>query len=127
MTRKSNSVLIAVGEVGGVNETESGGSEQFPFLAFAGGGFDQYRGIPLAEIDFQALQLEPAFEQINLGGFARAIQAFDGDKAAREVEFGERFHLLTIKVSVLPMVQTMFFGGIPKRGAVAWLQRSKVT
>src|SRR6185369_331295 len=52
--------FVAVGEVRGMNETESGGGQQFPFLALAGGGFDQLGRIPFAEVDLQALQLQPA-------------------------------------------------------------------
>ena len=84
--------FVAVGEIGGVNEAEGGRREQLALLALAGGGFDQLGGIPLAEIDLQLLQFEPALQQINLGGFPRAIQAFHRDEAAGETEFGKRFH-----------------------------------
>jgi hypothetical protein len=86
--------LVTVSEVGGVDEAESGGSEEFAFLAFAGGGFHQLGGVPFAEIDIEPLQLEPAFQEVNLGGFSRAIQPFDGDQPAGEIEFCERLHLL---------------------------------
>ena len=84
--------LVAVGEIRRVNEAEGGGREQFALLAFAGGGLDELGGIPFAEIDFQALHFEPAFEQINLRGLARAIQALDRDQPAGKIQFGERFH-----------------------------------
>ena len=84
--------LVAVGKVGGVDEAEGGGREQLALLALAGGGLDQLGGVPLAEIDFELLQFEPALEQVDLGGFPRAVQAFHGDQAAREIEFGKRFH-----------------------------------
>ena len=62
------------------------------FLPLLVADFDQLGGIPLAEIDLEVLQFEPALQQVNLGGFPRAIQAFHGDQPAGETEFSERFH-----------------------------------
>jgi len=81
--------FVAVGEVGGVDEAEGGGGEEILFLALAGGGFDQGGGVPLAEEDLEALQFEPAFEEIDLGRLAGAVEAFDGDEAAGITLFGE--------------------------------------
>ena len=77
--------FVAVGKVRGVDEAEGGGGEQFAFFALAGGGLDEFGGVPLAEIDLDALGLEPALEEIDLRGLAGAVQAFDGNQAAREI------------------------------------------
>src|SRR5208282_701518 len=74
--------FVAVGEVRGVDEAEGGGGQQFSFLALARGGFDELGRVPLAEIDFEVLQLQPTLEEVDLGGFSRAIQAFHGDQPA---------------------------------------------
>jgi len=84
--------FIAVGEVGGVDEAESGGGKQLALFALAGGVFDQRGGIPLAEKDLQPLQLQPAFEQVNLRGLAGAIQSFHGNQSSREPQFRKSFH-----------------------------------
>ena len=71
--------LVAIGKIRRVNQAERGGREQLAFFALAGGGLDDFRRIPLAEINLDTLGLQPAFKQINLRGLARAIQPFDGD------------------------------------------------
>ena len=58
--------LIMVREVGRMNEAEGGGRKQFTLFALAGGGLDDFRGIPFAEIDLAALLFEPALQQIYL-------------------------------------------------------------
>ena len=83
--------FITVGEIGRVDQAESGGREQFALFAFAGGGFDEFRRVPFAEEDFQPLQFQPAFKQINLRGFAGTIQPFDRDQAAGKIQFGKVF------------------------------------
>src|SRR5204863_3953033 len=85
--------LIAVGEVRGVDEAERRGREQFALLALARRGFDQLGGVPFAEIDLDALRFEPAFEQVNLRGLARAVETFDGDEASGKSKLGESFHV----------------------------------
>ena len=84
--------LVAIGEIGGVDEAEGGGGEEFTLLALAGGGFDQFGGIPLAEVNFQALQLKPALEQVDLGRFPGAIQTLHSHEATRKFLFGKRLH-----------------------------------
>src|SRR4030095_4736773 len=84
--------LVTVGKIGGVNKTEGRRCQQFLLLAFAGGGLDEIRRIPFAEKNLQSLHLEPAFQQINLRGLPRTIQALDGNEAARIFEFGEGFY-----------------------------------
>ena len=83
--------LVAVGEIGRVDEAEGGRREQFALLALARGGLDQLGRVPFAEIDLDALRLQPAFEQVNLRGLARAVEALDGDQSARKIGFGKCF------------------------------------
>ncbi len=71
--------FIAVGEVRGVDQAERCGREQLAFLAFARCGFDQLGRVPLAEVDFELLELQPPLEEVDLGGFARSIQPLYGD------------------------------------------------
>src|SRR5207247_6032019 len=61
-------------------------------LAFAGGVFDQVGGVPFAEENLQALQFQPALEQVNLRRFAGTIQPFHGNQASREIQFGKGLH-----------------------------------
>ena len=75
-----------------MNQAESGGCEQLAFLALAGRVFDQVGRVPFAEEDLEGLQLQPPLEQVNLGGFARAVQPFNGHQTAGEIQFGEGFH-----------------------------------
>ena len=49
-------------------------------------------GIPFAEKNLQPLQLQPAFEQVNLRGFARSVEAFDRDQPARKSQFSKSLH-----------------------------------
>ena len=84
--------LVAIGKIGRVNQAESRGRKQFALFAFAGGGFDEFGGIPFAEIDFEPLKLEPAFQQVNLGGFAGTIETLDGNQTARKPQLGKCFH-----------------------------------
>ena len=84
--------FVAIREIRRMDEAEGGRRQQLALLALAGGGFDQLGGIPFAEIDLQLLEFEPAFEEVDLRGFPRAIQAFHRDEAARETKFGECFH-----------------------------------
>ena len=81
--------FVAVGEIRGVDEAEGGGREQFAFFAFAGRGLDEFGGIPFAEKNLQALQFQPAFEEVDLCGFAGAVQPLDRDEAPRKIEFGK--------------------------------------
>src|SRR5205823_3932609 len=59
--------LVAIGKIGRMNQAERRWRKQFPLFAFARGGLDDLRGVPLTEINLVPLQFEPAFEQINLG------------------------------------------------------------
>ena len=84
--------FVAICKIRRVNQAERGGREQLLFLALAGGALDELGRIPLAEKDLEPLRLEPAFEQIDLRGLARAVQPFHRDQASRESEFGECLH-----------------------------------
>jgi hypothetical protein len=78
--QRQQMALVAVGKIRRMNQAERRRREQFALFALARGGFDQFGGIPFAEIDLDALGLQPAFEQVNLRGLARTIEAFDGDE-----------------------------------------------
>ena len=84
--------FVTIGKIRGVDQTERRRREQFAFFAFARGGFDQLGGIPFAEIDLDALGFQPAFEQVNLRGLARTIEAFDGDQSSGKIQFRKSFH-----------------------------------
>jgi len=84
--------LVAVGEVRGVDEAEGRWREQFALFALARGRFHQFRRVPLAEIDLDALGFQPALEQINLRGLARPVEALDGDQSSRKIQFGKSLH-----------------------------------
>src|SRR4051794_29136700 len=56
--------FVAICEISGVDQAESGGGEQFAFFALAGGGLDQIRGVPFTEKNLQALHLQPASQQV---------------------------------------------------------------
>src|SRR5207237_9940748 len=86
--------FVTVREIGSMNKAESRRGEEFAFFTFARRGFDDFRRIPFAEINLQLLLFEPAFEEINLGGFSGTIETFDGDETAGKTEFGKSFHLL---------------------------------
>lgn len=82
-----NLALVAVGEVGAVDKGEGGGGEEERFLPLAGGLLDNDRGVPFGEEDFVAFEFEVAFEEVDLGGFARAVESFDSNENAG----GEKF------------------------------------
>ena len=114
--------LVAVGEVRRVDQAERRGGQQLAFLAFARGGFHQFRGVPLAEVHFQPLRLQPALQQVNLRGFPRAIQALDRNQPAGEIEFGKGLHVTRRRLSRVFRNTTVFcprvFGAAPPaRGA----------
>ena len=90
--QRQQMAFVAVGEIRRVNQAERRRREQFAFFALAGGRFDQFRRIPFAEIDLDALGFEPALKQINLRGFARPIEALDGDEPSGKIQFGKSFH-----------------------------------
>ena len=48
--------------------------------------------MPVAEEDLEALQFKPAFEQVNLGGLAGAIEPFNGNQPAGKIQFRKSFH-----------------------------------
>ena len=77
-----------------MNQAERRGREQFAFLALAGGGLDELGGIPFAEKDLEPLQFQPALEQINLRGFAGAIEPFDGDEPAGKPNWANDLFIL---------------------------------
>ena len=74
--------LAAVGEIGGVQKRESGGSEEALLFAATRGGLNEGRRVPLGEMETVAADFEPAFEEIELGAFARAVSTFDDDESA---------------------------------------------
>ena len=82
--------LVAVGKIGGVDEGKRGRRQQVLLLALAGGAFDQCRRIPLAEEDFESAHLQPALEEVDLGGFARAVESLNSDEPTLEAQFRER-------------------------------------
>ena len=90
LEQRQELALVAVGKIGGVDEGKRGRRQQVLLLALAGGAFDQCRRIPLAEEDFESAHLQPALEEVNLGGFARAIEPLDGDEPTLEAQFRER-------------------------------------
>lgn len=79
--------FIAVGEVRGVNQAEGGRREKLGLFPLAGRTFHQLGGIPFAEKNLQPLLFEPAFEEIDLRGFAGTIQPLDCDQAPGKTEF----------------------------------------
>ena len=62
------------------------------FLPLLVADLTSFGRVPLAEIDLDALGFQPALEQVNLRGLARAVEALDGDQPARKIQFGKRFH-----------------------------------
>ena len=84
--------LVTVREIRGVNEAEGGWGKQFAFFALGRGVFDEGGGIPFAEKNLEALEFEPAFDEVNLGGFAGAVQTLDGDQAAWQSHLRKIFH-----------------------------------
>jgi hypothetical protein len=87
--------FAAIGKIGSVEKREGGGGEKAFLLAATGGGLHEGRGIPFSEVETIAANFEPAFEEIELGGFAGAVGAFDDDKrtgigAARDGPTGLR-------------------------------------
>ncbi len=84
--------FVSVREIRRVDEAERRRREQGHLLALARRGLHEVGRIPLAEEDLQPLQLEPALEQVNLCGLARAIQPLDRDEPAREAKFCKRLH-----------------------------------
>ena len=90
--QRQQMAFVTVGEIRRVNEAERRRRQQLALFALAGGGFHQLGGIPLAEIDLDALGFEPALEQINLRGLARPVEALDGDEPPGEIQFGKSFH-----------------------------------
>jgi len=86
--------FIPVSKIRGVNQAECRGGKQLAFFALAGGGFDQFGRIPLAEIDLDSLRLKPSLEEVDLRGLARSIQTFDGDEASWKIQFRECFHVI---------------------------------
>ena len=79
--------LVAVGEIGGVDQGESGGREKLLPFAFGRGFLDEDGGIPLGEEDAIALEFEPALDEVDLGGLAGAIQPLDSDEFSRIIAF----------------------------------------
>ena len=73
-----------------MDEREGRGREQVLLLALARRALDQRRRVPLAEEDLESAHLQPALEEVDLGGFARAIEPLDGDEPTLEAQFRER-------------------------------------
>ena len=74
--------FVAIREVRGVNERERGRGEKLPFLAFARRFLDEDGGVPFGEENAISFELEPAFDEIDLGGLSGTVQSFDGDELA---------------------------------------------
>ena len=85
-------VLDFFADLSTVERRRHGGREERLLLAFGGGAFDEGGGIPLAEENLQALQFQPALEQVNLRRFTGTIQPFNGNQASREIQFGKGLH-----------------------------------
>jgi hypothetical protein len=100
--------LVAIREIRGVDEAEGGRREQVGLLAARGGALDQLRGVPLAEEDLQPELLEPALQQVDLRGLARAVNAFDSDEAARKPQLGERLHPCAVRLRTDRPLTTVF-------------------
>ena len=79
--------FVAVGEIGRVNQTESRRREELALFAFGRGFLDEDGRIPLSEKDAVAFEFEPAFDEVDLGGFAGAIQTLDSDEFSRIIAF----------------------------------------
>ena len=82
--------LAAIGEVCSMQQGEGGGSEEALLLAATGGGFNQRRRVPFGEMEPVAADFEPAFEEIELGAFSRAVGAFDDEERSRISAAGNR-------------------------------------
>jgi hypothetical protein len=75
-----------------VDQAEGGGREQLAFLALARRAFDQVGRVPFAEKNLEPLQLQPAFEQIDLRRFARAVETFHRNQTAGKIQFRKSSH-----------------------------------
>src|SRR4029077_8358961 len=82
--------FAAVGEIGGMQKRERGGSEEAFLFAATRGRFNQGRRVPLGEMETVAADLEPALEEIELGALAGTIGTFDHDKSAGISAAGNR-------------------------------------
>src|SRR5262245_22130533 len=91
--------LVAIGKIGSVNQTECGRREQFSLLALARGGLHQFGRVPFAEINLYTFRFEPAFEQVDLRGLARAIESLDGDQPPRKAKLRKGFHFAAPKLA----------------------------
>src|SRR6478672_8921166 len=79
--------LVAIREIRRMDQAEGRGCQQFPLFALAGGCLDDLRRVPLAEVYFQALELEPAFKKINLCGFPRPVETLHCYQSPGKTQF----------------------------------------
>src|ERR1700690_99401 len=77
--QRKNAAFRAIGEIGGMNQRESGRREHFFLLAELGGVFYERRGIPFVEDDAIAFRLEPFVKKAELGGLPGTIYALDDE------------------------------------------------
>ncbi len=68
------------GKVGGMDQAERHRRKQLHALATPRGALDDRRRVPLAEDHQVALVDQPFAQQVELGAFARAVDAFDDDE-----------------------------------------------
>src|SRR5205085_12086971 len=80
MQQRKNLPFIAVGEIRAVDQRECRWRQELALFAFTGRLFDDCRRIPLGEENLIAIQFQPPFQQVNLSGFAGAVEPFDSDK-----------------------------------------------
>lgn len=73
-----------------MQQGKCGGRQQAPLFAATGGRFHQRRRIPFGEVDTVAADFKPAFQEIELGAFPGAVDAFDDDQGAGISAFGSR-------------------------------------
>ena len=87
LERRDDLVLSAIGEVGGVNQTEGHWSQQLFFLATTRHSLDQRRGVPFAARCRVTFGIQPTMQQRELRAFTRAIDAFDNEEPAGKAVF----------------------------------------
>src|SRR5437879_4015696 len=75
-------MLEAIGEIGGIQQTERGDVQAVPLLRLVDRLEEQGRSCPAGVADGIALQLEPWTEQRDLSRAANAVGAFNGDEVS---------------------------------------------
>ena len=84
LQQRLNIAFQAVGEIGGVDEAESGGREHLLLFAAPCGLLDERGGVPFTERDGVALRAQPLAQERKLSGLTRTINPFHYDQFALE-------------------------------------------